>query len=225
MPMTSQDLFLRRLRSQMTRRGLLARSGAAGGFALARTLSGGVAAAQDEPIRGGTLTFGHFGDVDNYDPLTQGADVYANYGRLMVFSSLTVYDLNLQLVPDLATSWELDGTTWTFALRDGVVWHDGSPFTAEDVRYTVERTIDPATGSYVQPVFGPDATVNVVDPLTVEITLPEVNAAFPELLIGVSIVTDGGNPGESGGDRARRRRSLDLAGLHQHRLARRAAGR
>jgi peptide/nickel transport system substrate-binding protein len=190
MPMTSQDLFLRRLSSQMTRRGLLARSGAAGGFALARTLSG-VAAAQDEPIRGGTLTFGHFGDVDNYDPLTQGADVYANYGRLMVFSTLTVYDVNLQLVPDLATSWELDGTTWTFALREGVVWHDGSPFTAEDVRYTVERTIDPATGSYVQPVFGPDATVNVVDPLTVEITLPEVNAAFPELLIGVSIVKDG----------------------------------
>ena len=170
----------------------MARTGAAaGGLALARALPGGAAAAQDTPVRGGTLNFGHFGDVDNYDPLTQGADVYANYGRLSSFSSLTVDDLDLQLVPDLATSWELDGTTWVFTLREGVVWHDGSPFTAEDVRYTVERTIDPATGSYLQPVFGADATVTVIDPLTVEITLPEVNAAFPELLIGVSIVKDG----------------------------------
>lgn len=181
---------MKRFDSQLTRRGLLARTGAAaGGLALARALPAGAAAAvQDAPVRGGTLTFGHFGDVDNYDPLTQGADVFVNYGRLLVFSSLTAYDVDLQLVPDLATAWELDGTNWVFTLREGVVWHDGSPFTADDVKYTADRVLAPDTGSYLLSVFGEAATVTVVDPLTVQFNLPEVNASFPDLMTGVSMV-------------------------------------
>src|SRR6478609_3038314 len=89
-------------REFLLRTGILA-AGVAGAGALAES-----AAAQGTPIpRGGTLTFGHFGDVDNYDPLTNALDLFQNYGRLVVFSSLTAYDPQLNLIGDLATSWEL----------------------------------------------------------------------------------------------------------------------
>ena len=77
----------------MSRREFLLRTGIlAGGVAGVRAVPGSVAA-QATPIpMGGTLTFGHFGDVDNYDPLTNQLDLFQNYGRLIVFSSLTAYD-------------------------------------------------------------------------------------------------------------------------------------
>ncbi len=98
------------------------------------------------PKRGGTLVFGHLGDVTNYDPLTSSLDLWQNYGRLMIYGALTAYDINLQLVGDLATSWKLDGTSWIFKLREGVTWHDGSPFTSDDVHIPGARTYQGATG-------------------------------------------------------------------------------
>ena len=55
----------------------------------------------------------------------------------------------MQPVPVLAESWEVhaDGTEWTFRVRQGVTFHDGSPLTAEDVVYSFQRILDPATGS------------------------------------------------------------------------------
>ena len=137
---------------------------------------------------GGTLTVAHIGDVDNYDPLTDALDQFVNYGRLMLFSSLTTYDADSKLVGDLATEWSLDGTSWVFKLRDGVTWHDGSPFTADDVKYTFDRILDPDVGSFLVPMVDEKATVEVVDPLTVKINLPAVNASYPDLMTGVSIV-------------------------------------
>ena len=69
----------------------------------------------------------------------------------MIFGSLTTYDADSQLIGDLATEWKLDGTAWVFKLRDGVIWHDGSPFTADDVKYTFERILDPDVGSFPVP--------------------------------------------------------------------------
>ena len=100
---------------------------------------------------GGTVTVGHIGDVDNYDPLTDALDQFQNYGRMMIFGSLTTYDATTQLIGDLATEWELDGTAWVFNLRNGVIWHDGSPFIADDVKYTFERALDPEAGSFPVP--------------------------------------------------------------------------
>src|SRR6185312_10859081 len=137
---------------------------------------------------GGTLVFGHFGDVDNYDPLTNALDLFQNYGRLLLFSSLTAYDANLNLVGDLATSWELHGTSWVFKLREGVTWHDGSPFTADDVKYTFDRILTASVGSFLIPQIGDKAAATVVDPHTVQINLPAVNASYPDLMTGVSIV-------------------------------------
>ena len=117
--------------------------------------------------------------MDNYDPLTDALDQFQNYGRLLIFSNLTAYDAESALVGDLATAWELDGTSWVFTLRDGVTWHDGSPFTADDVKYTFERILDPEVGSFAVPFIGEEATVEVVDPLTAKVNLPSVNASYP----------------------------------------------
>ncbi|MGD2279479.1 MAG: ABC transporter substrate-binding protein, partial [Candidatus Omnitrophota bacterium] len=66
----------------------------------------------------------------------------------LVYNGLTKVDKDLNIVGDLAESWEVadEGLTITFHLREGVRWHDGSPFTAEDVRFTYETILDPKTG-------------------------------------------------------------------------------
>ncbi len=66
---------------------------------------------------------------------------------MQITDSLVQYDHELRIVPRLATSWELssDGRTVTFHLRDGVRWHDGEPFSSEDVLLTISKAREPAT--------------------------------------------------------------------------------
>lgn len=75
--------------------------------------------------------------------------------------------------PALATSWSSspDGKVWTFTLRSGVTFQDGTPFNAEAVKANLERINDPATGSaQLKNDIGPWSKVEVVDPLTIRIT-------------------------------------------------------
>ncbi len=59
-----------------------------------------------------------------------------------MFDALVTRTPDMEIVPELAVSWErVSDTEWIFYLRDGVTWHDGTPFTAEDVVFTVERTV------------------------------------------------------------------------------------
>ncbi|HET7092466.1 MAG TPA: ABC transporter substrate-binding protein, partial [Thermomicrobiales bacterium] len=173
----------------MSRRDFLIRTGILGGAALGAMRTGfAFAAPSAQAAKGGTLTVGHIGDVDNYDPLTDALDQFQNYGRLLLYGSLTTYDAKSKVIGDLATEWNLDGSAWVFKLRDGVTWHDGSPFTADDVKYTFERALDPSIGSFAVPFIGEKATVDVVDPLTAKVNLPSVNASYPDLMTAVSIV-------------------------------------
>src|SRR6188474_2771501 len=61
----------------------------------------------------------------------------AHFTSAMIFNSLVTTTLELRTEADLAESWTVspDGLTYTFRLRDGVKWHDGKPFTAEDVKF------------------------------------------------------------------------------------------
>ena len=127
-------------------------------------------------------------DVDTNNPLSAGGDAHwwsKIYGRLVTYSVKDgAYD---KLEPELATEWSTsaDGLVWTIKLRDGVKWHDGEAFTADDVKYSIEACLDPKGGGCsnagtLTPVAGSKefqagtATevtgVKVVDPLTVEIT-------------------------------------------------------
>jgi peptide/nickel transport system substrate-binding protein len=65
-----------------------------------------------------------------------------------IWSHLVTYNVEYsEIIPDLAESWSVsdDSLTWTFHLRKGVTWHDGSPFTANDVIFSIEACVDPAT--------------------------------------------------------------------------------
>jgi len=85
-----------------------------------------------------------------------------------------------ELVPDLAESYDIsdDGKTFTFKLRDGAKFTNGRALTAEDVKYSIERVLDPATQSPGAGFFGSIDTIEVVDPMTVRFNLNQPDATF-----------------------------------------------
>lgn len=99
----------------------------------------------------------------------------------IIFSGLMKYDAHGRPVPDLAESMSVEGTTYTFRLRPGVLWHDGSPFTVEDVLYTYEAlTKDKTLTSSVTSNYEDIASVTAPDEHTVVFTLSRPNAAMPD---------------------------------------------
>jgi ABC-type transport system substrate-binding protein len=85
-----------------------------------------------------------------------------------------------ELVPDLAESYEItnDGKTFTFKLRSGVKFHNGREVTADDVKYSIERVLDPATQSPGAGFFGSLDKITVVDPMTIQFDLTRPDATF-----------------------------------------------
>jgi peptide/nickel transport system substrate-binding protein len=105
---------------------------------------------------------------------------------LLIYNGLVRFDMgSLEIVPDLATDWEIseDGLTYTFQLREGVTFHKGyGDLTAEDVVFTFERIRDPEIGSnYIANLERMD-TVEAIDPLTVAFTLTEPFIPFMNVL-------------------------------------------
>ena len=70
----------------------------------------------------------------------------ASYAMAPIYNGLVGKDIAGNDIPELAESWEVsdDQLTWTFHLREGVLWHDGEPFTADDVKFSFEFPADPA---------------------------------------------------------------------------------
>lgn len=102
----------------------------------------------------------------------------------MMAEALTTFDSTGALVPALATEWSssADGLTWTFRLREGVTFHDGTPFNAEAVKFSLERLLSPDTTNTRPGTLGAIAAVNAVDDLTVDIVLSRPFAALPAAL-------------------------------------------
>src|SRR5215831_12257232 len=94
---------------------------------------------------GGTLVMVHT-DPGVMNPLLEGG--WPHFPR-MSFNGLVDFDPQGNIVPSLASSWKIspDNLTYTFQLRPDVKWHDGKPLTAEDVKFTVEKILDPKVGS------------------------------------------------------------------------------
>lgn len=93
---------------------------------------------------------GGLSQIKIINPVLPDSASSADVNRL-VFSGLVRYNSRGQLQPDLATSWEVsaDGKTYTFNLRKGVTWHDGVPFTAQDVVFTLAAIQNPDSRSPV----------------------------------------------------------------------------
>jgi peptide/nickel transport system substrate-binding protein len=102
--------------------------------------------ADKPPAYGDILVEGAIGDASNLIPLL-ASDSASHAVAGMVYNGLVKYDKDMNVVGDLAQSWEItnNGLVITFHLRKGVKWHDGKPFTAADVLYTYQVTTDPKT--------------------------------------------------------------------------------
>jgi len=126
------------------------------------------------PKAGGTLVIGlESAPVGGLDPhLTtsyQSLSIYEN-----IYGSLLTLDDKMQLVPDLAVSWDTpDPKTYIFHLRQGVLFHNGREFVADDVKYSFERLIDPKTAAPLASWYASIASIEVVDKYTVKFNLKQ----------------------------------------------------
>ncbi|SFR12110.1 ABC transporter substrate-binding protein [Poseidonocella sedimentorum] len=162
-----------------TRRGLLA-----AGTALALTLgASGGALAQTPP---GVLIVGQIAEPKALDPAAVTA---VNDFRILmnVYDGLVRYkDGTLEVEPALATDWDIseDGTVYTFSLREGVSFHDGTPFNAEAVKFNFDRMLSEDhpfhdTGPFpLSFFFSSVVSTEVVDEMTVQFTLNGPYAPF-----------------------------------------------
>ena len=145
---------------------------------------------KDAPKYGGTLIIANYSDITHLAPMlsTDGA---SNSVNSVIHRPLVQYRYNNEPTPVLAESWEFseDGLTWTFKLRQGVKWHDGTEFTAEDVKFTYDLIMDPETKSVRRGDFGLVEEVRVVDKYTIEIETKTPYAALIDKVATQSIVS------------------------------------
>src|SRR6267142_207597 len=125
---------------------------------------------------------------ENLDPTMNLSSIRAAVGASM-FDSLVGRDASGRIVPELAESWKLiDDTTWQLRLRRGVVFHDGEPFNADAVRFTVQRVLDPEQKSPNRANIGEIARVDVLDDLTVNLVTKQAYAPLLNRLIDFPIL-------------------------------------
>ena len=132
------------------------------------------------PVRGGTLTWGQWDKIDLIDPaLTTGAA--AGEIAQNILDTLIVLDGDQKPHPALATKWTIEDSSkkFTFALRDGVTFHDGSTLTAAAVKGSFERILDPKlkAGAVVS-LAGPIDTITAPNDSTVIFTFKQGYPAF-----------------------------------------------
>ncbi|HLV37676.1 MAG TPA: ABC transporter substrate-binding protein, partial [Spirillospora sp.] len=147
-------------------------------FGLAAALAvgmAGVALAQPSEIRIGVAL-----EPPALDPTAGAAEAIDIVVYQNVFEGLTRIDQNGAVQPGLASAWSIsdDGLTYTFTLQDGVTFHDGTSFDAEDVKFTFDRILSEDSVNAHKEFFTPITSVTVIDPLTVEMTLDHVIGRF-----------------------------------------------
>lgn len=162
--------------------------------ALAAMLGMAASAGAAGQVFTGAFDVGAAGNAQKFNPLTAPAG-FSFYNKY--FGTLTLYDVGLEKISgDLAESWTYaeDGRSLTIRLRQGVKWHDGRPFTAADVKFTVELVKNPEMASVfssrlkdVRAVRAPDAHTVVLDLVQMDASLPDAFTSImmvPEHLLG-----------------------------------------
>ena len=126
-------------------------------------------------VEGTTLVYGS----NDYTRINPAMDEHGEI-NILIFDGLTAHDGENQVVPALAKSWDYDADTYTytFHLEENVKWQDGEPFTAEDVKFTIEAIMNPENGSENAPNYEDVEEIDVVDAHTVSFQLSAPNAAF-----------------------------------------------
>ena len=134
-----------------------------------------------------TLRWAGRGDMNTTDPHSQNENLTNNI-NLLVYEFLLYRDKKLDLKPALATSWEqVNPTTWRFKLRPGVKFHDGTPFTADDVVFSFERAR--AETSQLRVYSNQSGIPKKIDDLTVEFTTNGPNPVELEHIATINIMS------------------------------------
>jgi ABC-type transport system substrate-binding protein len=122
-------------------------------------------------------------DIKSLDPAYQ---IMALDGSIIanIQENLTWYDRNLRLIPRLATSWEAhdQAKTWIFHLRQGVKFHDGTPFNAEAAKFHFDRIADPKTASNRLTRVARLEGVDIVDEYTIRFRMKVPFSTWPEII-------------------------------------------
>jgi len=170
--MPTDGIYLRRL------------AGLLPALAVAALLAGPAAAEQQNACHGGFLNIGYVADAVGLDPhltTAQNSELMFQFA----YSGLLKIDDKMQILPDIATSWQVseDGLTYTFDLRDNVKFHNGRLMTADDVIYSLQRIIDAGTPFSAR--LDNIASMRAVGNDVVEIVLKERFAPFLSVLATV----------------------------------------
>ncbi|MCE8518502.1 ABC transporter substrate-binding protein [Ruegeria pomeroyi] len=150
------------------------KQGFVSGLALSAALIAGAAWAKDD------ITIAMQLEPPHLDPTSAAAQAIDSVVYVNIFEGLTRFMGDGSIVPALAESWEIsgDGTVYTFKLHEGVTFHDGSSMDAEDVKFSLDRARAEDSANAQKALFAGIDSVDVVDPLTVKVTLKEPNGNF-----------------------------------------------
>jgi len=133
-----------------------------------------LATVESIPVYGDAIIYGSIGEPSILNPIL--ASDSSSFDIIdLVFNGLVKYDKDIKLAGDLAEKWDVskDGLTITFFLRKNVKWHDGFPFTSEDVIFTYQKLIDPGIKTAFSSNFQLVSKVEAPDPFTVTVTYKE----------------------------------------------------
>ena len=137
------------------------------------------AAAAGTPKRGGTLIVAKTTEAPSLEPHAQNALSRSRVTQHL-YSYLVQNDKDMGIVPDLAEKWDIapDGKAYTFTLRKGVKFHNGRELTSADVKYSIERILDPKTASQGAGLLSSVSGVETPDPYTARLVLKNPDAAI-----------------------------------------------
>ncbi len=150
-------------------------TGAAMALALVGALGGAALAQQPTEVRIGVAL-----EPPILDPTAGAAEAIDIVVYQNIFEGLTAIDENGAVQPGLASSWTIsdDNLTYTFKLREGVTFHDGSAFDADDVKFTFDRILAADSVNAHKELYTDIAEVKVVDPYTISFTLSKPVGLF-----------------------------------------------
>jgi len=169
--------------NRFTRAGIFAAASFAFSFGL--TAAALVLSATDAGAK--TLRWAGRGDMQTTDPHSQNENLTNNINQL-IYEFLLVRDKKLNLQPALAESWtKVNDTTWRFKLRPGVKFHDGTPFTADDVVFSFERARSDT--SQLRAYANASGIPKKIDDLTVEFTTTGPNPIELEHIATINIMS------------------------------------
>ena len=125
------------------------------------------------------LVWSRPGDTETLDP-HRSSSVFSWQIFAQIYDTLLAFDEDGTIQPNLAKEWRVsdDGLSVTFSLHEDIQCHDGTPFNADDVKFTSDRALDPAYPSATHGNWGPITQVDVIDPLTVTFQFAEPFSAF-----------------------------------------------